>query len=182
STFKTPPDCGENSYQGTGRLHGLRALIPGGDSGIGRATAIAYAREGTKVAINYMPEESDAQELVDVLEPKGLTVERIPGNLLNETFYAKLVHEAHMCLGGLDILVSQASFSGYLDSPNYQPISNQSTAQLEQVFRTNVFAGIFLTRAVVPLLPRGGSIIFTTSDMAAEPIPNGVVYGASKEL
>jgi NAD(P)-dependent dehydrogenase (short-subunit alcohol dehydrogenase family) len=111
TSFRFPPDCGESSYNGTGRLEGLRALITGGDSGIGRAITIAYAREGAQVAINYLPEEEpDAQALVDYLHGEGLTIERIPGNLLNETFCSELVGDAADRLGGLDILINHAGY------------------------------------------------------------------------
>ncbi|PNP59725.1 hypothetical protein THARTR1_00604 [Trichoderma harzianum] len=109
SSFDQRPDCGETSYKGAGRLRGLNALITGGDSGIGRAIVIAYLREGANVAINYMEEEeSDAQDLANFLAKEGLSFERIPGNLLNETFCTWLVQEAHRRLGGLDILVNHA--------------------------------------------------------------------------
>lgn len=109
TSFNHPPDCGEASYKGTGRLKGLRALVTGGDSGMGRAITIAYLREGAQVAINYLPEEEvDAQALADFLEPEGLFFERIPGDLLNETFCTELVNEAHSRLGGLDILINHA--------------------------------------------------------------------------
>lgn len=109
--FTTPPDCGEGSYVGTGRLRGLRALITGGDSGIGRAVVIAYLREGASVAINYLPEEEpDAQDLADFVEAEGLALERIPGDLTNETFCSFLVEEAARSMGGLDILVGNAAY------------------------------------------------------------------------
>lgn len=108
--FTVPPDCGEESYRGTGRLRGLRALITGGDSGIGRAAVIAYLREGAQVAINYLPgEEPDAQDLADFVEQEGFSIERIPGDLVNETFCAHLVQEAARRLGGLDILIGNAA-------------------------------------------------------------------------
>ena len=110
SAFSQPPDCGETSYVGRGRLRGRHALITGGDSGIGRAIAIAYAREGANVAINYLPaEEEDAQAVEDVLARDGLSLVRIPGNLLNETFCAELVYTAYERLDGLDILVNNAA-------------------------------------------------------------------------
>ena len=103
------PDCGENSYVGSGRLTGRRALITGGDSGIGRAIAIAYVREGANVTINYLPkEEPDAQDLADFLAREGLSIVRIPGDLLNETFCEELVAEAERNMGGLDIVVNNA--------------------------------------------------------------------------
>jgi NAD(P)-dependent dehydrogenase (short-subunit alcohol dehydrogenase family) len=105
------PDHGEKSYKGRGRLAGRRALITGGDSGIGRAIVIAMAREGAKVAINYLPEEEpDAQNLVHFLSKEGIKVVRLPGDLLDEAFCARLVAEAEKALGGLDILVNNAGY------------------------------------------------------------------------
>lgn len=107
--FRHPPDCGETSYHGSGRLAGMKALITGGDSGIGRAIAIAYLREGAHVAINYLPsEEEDAQALSDFVAKEGRSIERIPGDLTNETFCGELVVEAHRRLGGLDVLINHA--------------------------------------------------------------------------
>lgn len=107
--MEIPPDCGEVSYVGNGRLAGRHALITGGDSGIGRAIAIAYVREGANVTINYLPEEEpDAQDLEDFLAREGLSLVRIPGDLLNETFCEELVTEAEQSMGGLDIVVNNA--------------------------------------------------------------------------
>lgn len=107
--FPTKPDCGETSYKGYGRLAGRRALITGGDSGIGRAVAIAMAREGAKVAINYLPgEEPDAEDVANLLAKEGINITRIPGDLLNEEFCSELVLRAQRALGGLDILVNNA--------------------------------------------------------------------------
>lgn len=108
--FISPPDCGEESYVGKGRLQGRKALITGGDSGIGRAVAIAFAKEGAEVAISYLPEEeADAQDLADYFESRlDKTLHRIPGDLLDEAFCAELVDQADDSLGGLDILVNNA--------------------------------------------------------------------------
>jgi hypothetical protein len=107
--FVVSPDCGETTYQGSGKLQGLNVLITGGDSGIGRATVIAFAREGANVAINYLPgEEPDAQDLEDLLAQEDLALTRIPGDLTNETFCGFLVEEAASRLGGLDILIGNA--------------------------------------------------------------------------
>ncbi|KAI2611647.1 oxidoreductase [Hypoxylon fragiforme] len=177
SSFEVRPDCGETSYKGNGRLQGLKTLITGGDSGIGRAVVIAFLREGAQVAINYLPEEeSDAEDLAKTLEPEGLTFERIPGNLLNETFCANLVKEASDRLGGIDIAILNAAHPGNLTST----IEHQETSHLERIFRTNVFANFFLVRALTPILPRGGTILFTTSDIVNNPAPTAVDYGASK--
>jgi hypothetical protein len=107
--FEVPPDCGENSYQGSRKLQDLNVLITGGDSGIGRATVIAFAREGANIAINYLPgEEPDAQDLEDLLAEEDLSLTRIPGDLTNETFCGFLVEDAARRLGGLDILIGNA--------------------------------------------------------------------------
>ncbi|KAI1469515.1 oxidoreductase [Daldinia caldariorum] len=181
TSFETPPDCGEYSYRGRGRLQGLNALITGGDSGIGRSVVIAFLREGANVAINYLPEEEpDVDDLANFLEGEGLSFERIPGDLLNETFVTELVHEAADRLGGLDIVVPNAGYSGVINGETWRPIEKQSTEQLERIFRTNVFANFFLVRAAVPLLPRGGSFVFTTSGIINTVNSNAVDYGASK--
>lgn len=113
------PDCGETSYVGSGRLQGRHALITGGDSGIGRAIAIAYAREGANITINYLPEEeADAQDVADVLAEDGIEINRIPGDLLDEDFCARLVSEAHEAMGGLDIVVNNAGYA-----PNIFPFN-----------------------------------------------------------
>jgi NAD(P)-dependent dehydrogenase (short-subunit alcohol dehydrogenase family) len=109
--FETPPDCGEKSYVGHGRLKGRKALITGGDSGIGRAIAIAFAREGADVAINYLPEEEpDAEDVAKLFEDEGKHLIRLPGDLLNETFCGELIRMAHDRLGGLDLLVNHAGY------------------------------------------------------------------------
>jgi NAD(P)-dependent dehydrogenase (short-subunit alcohol dehydrogenase family) len=198
SSFKTPPDCGENSYTGSGRLLGRRALVTGGDSGIGRAIVIAFAREGADVAINYLPEEeSDAQALADFLAKEGLSLTKISGDLMDEAFCGSLVQQANKQLGGLDLIVNNAGcgrstgtqraqyansdrFGGPLFGSGYQPTSTFSTAQLDRVFRTNLYANLFVTRAAVPLLPPGASIINTASVVAYDPAATFVDYAASK--
>ncbi|KAH8706420.1 short-chain dehydrogenase/reductase SDR [Ilyonectria robusta] len=181
TSFQYPPDCGETSYRGSGRLRGMKALITGGDSGIGRSIAIAFLREGAEVAINYLPsEEVDAQTLSDFVEQEGFSIERIPGDLANEAFCAELVTEAHRRLGGLDILVNHAGHAGNLQGPNWRPIHEFDTAELEQIYRVNVFAPLWLTRAAVPLLTPGGSIIVTSSGLNAHPVATSVLYGSSK--
>jgi NAD(P)-dependent dehydrogenase (short-subunit alcohol dehydrogenase family) len=163
-------------YVGTGRLAGRKALVTGGDSGIGRAVAIAFAREGADVAINYLPEEeSDAEEVVRLVEAEGRSIYTIPGDLTDENFCHDLVLQANVSLGGLDIVVSNAGFAF-----EHTSISNISTAQIERTFRTNVFAGMFITRAAVPLLPPGSSILFTASNIAANGAADLVDYAATK--
>jgi NAD(P)-dependent dehydrogenase (short-subunit alcohol dehydrogenase family) len=166
-----PIDSGEESYVGAGRLKGRKALITGGDSGIGRAVAIAYAREGADVTINYLPED----EVKALVEAEGVRFFAMPGNLRNETFCTSLVHQAHKAMGGLDILVSNA---GYWRM--HFNISTMPTEMILQTFEVNVFASFYLVRAAVPLMPAGSSIIFTSSGMARRPHGAGVDYAATK--
>ena len=176
SNFNPLPDSGETTYVGTGRLTGRRALITGGDSGIGRAVAIAFAREGADIVINYLPEEeSDAQVVVELVEAAGRRIVTIPGDLRNESFCANLVQGAVTGLGSLDILVNHA---GYIRNHLY--IGNHTTSQFEQTMRTNVYAPFFVTRAAAPLMPPGSSIIFTASGVAERPAADMVDYAASK--
>jgi NAD(P)-dependent dehydrogenase (short-subunit alcohol dehydrogenase family) len=171
-----PIDSGEESYIGTGRLKGRKALITGGDSGIGRAVAIAYAREGADVTINYLPEEQpDADEVKELVEAEGVRYFAMPGDLRNETFCTSLVHQAHEAMGGLDILVSNAGY--FVQHFN---ISNITTEQILRTFQVNVFASFYLVRAAAPLLPPGSSIIFTSSGMARRPHGAAVDYAATK--
>ncbi|KAI1653434.1 oxidoreductase [Daldinia decipiens] len=181
TSFDVRPDCGEDSYRGMGCLQGFKALITGGDLGVGRSVVVAFLREGANVAINYLPkEEPDVDDLADFMSDEGLSFKRIPEDLLNETFCTELVHEAANRLGGIDIMAQNAAYSEILLGLKLQPITNQSTEQLEQIYRTNVFATFFLTRAAVPLLPRGGSTVFTTSEIVNSPDSNAVDYGSSK--
>ncbi|KAM7187451.1 hypothetical protein V8F20_010976 [Naviculisporaceae sp. PSN 640] len=172
-----PIDSGEESYIGTGRLKGRKALITGGDSGIGRAVAIAYAREGADVTINYLPEEQpDADEVQALVEAEeGVRFFAIPGDLRNETFCTDLIHQAHSAMGGLDILVSNAGY--YIQNAD---IANLTTEQILQTFQVNVFASFYLVRAAAPLLPPGSSIIFTSSALARRPTHDSVDYAATK--
>eukprot|EP01034_Spumella_vulgaris_P024485 gene24485-30836_t len=170
------PDHGETSYRGSGRLRGRKALITGGDSGIGRAAAIAYAREGADVAINYLPaEEPDAREVIQLIRAEGRKAIGIPGDIRDEAFCKKLVADAARELGGLDILVNNAarqiSSSSLLDI---------TTAQFDETFKTNVYAMFWITKAALPLLKRGAAIINTTSVTAYDPPENIVDYAATK--
>lgn len=176
SRWNPRPDSGEETYIGHGRLRGRRALITGGDSGIGRAVAIAFAREGADVVINYLPvEDSDAQETARIIRQAGRQAFTIPGDLRNESFCAELVQRAASRLGGLDIVINNAGFA------RFQPtIHNHSTEVFEQTFRTNVYAPFFITRAAVPLLRPGSAIIFTASALAATGSPTSVDYAATK--
>ncbi|KAJ8116566.1 hypothetical protein OPT61_g2039 [Boeremia exigua] len=175
--FPTKPDSGETSYKGRGRLAGRRALITGGDSGIGRAVVIAMAREGAKVAINYLPgEELDAEDLANLLAKEGINIIRLPGNLLEEAFCERLIKDAEKALGGLDILVNNAGRVG----PANNDVTTYTTAQFDAVMRTNVYAGFFLTRAAASIMPPGSSIIFTVSDVVFNATNGTIDYLASK--
>lgn len=176
SKMQPRPDHGEESYQGSGRLEGRKALITGGDSGIGRAAAIAFAREGADVAINYLPaEESDAQDVVQLIRKAGRRAVAIPGDLRNEAFCQDLIERSVRDLGGLDILVNNAARQHAVDD-----IAKITTEQFDDTLKTNVYAMFWLTKAALPHLPSGATIINTTSVVAYDP-PEGLLdYSATK--
>ncbi len=170
------PDCGETSYQGNHKLEGRKALITGGDSGIGRAAAIAFAREGADIVINYLPdEEKDAQDLKALLEREDCHVILIPGDISDEAFCQKLVRDTIDKLGGLDILCPVAG-----KQVANADITTLSTEQIVQTYATNVFAMMWLTRAAVPYLKPGASIINTTSIQAYQPSEDLLDYAGTK--
>lgn len=170
------PDHGEQSYRGFGRLEGRRALITGADSGIGRAVAIAFAREGADVALNYLPpEEGDAVEVVALVEKAGRKAVALPGDIASESFCTGLVEETVAQLGGLDILVNVAGKQHFVED-----IEDLTTDQLEATFRTNVFAMFWLCKAALPHMPPGGSIINTSSIQSYQPSPGLLDYAATK--
>ena len=140
------PDCGENSYKGSGRLMGRKALITGGDSGMGRAAAIAYAREGADVAINYYPiEEEDAREVITLIRKEGRKAVAIPGDLRDEAFCKRLVQRAISELGGLDIIVSNA---GRQQSAN--SILDISSEAFDSTMKTNLYAPFWIAFTLPP--------------------------------
>jgi NAD(P)-dependent dehydrogenase (short-subunit alcohol dehydrogenase family) len=170
------PDHGEKSYKGSGRLAGRRALITGGDSGMGRAAAIAFAREGADVAINYFPtEEPDAREVIDLIKAEGRKAIAIPGDLREEAFCVRLVAEAVKGLGGLDILVSNAG-----RQQARQSILDLTTEDFDATMKTNIYAPFWIIRAALPHLPPGSSIIATTSEQAYDPSPDLYDYAQTK--
>lgn len=170
------PDHGEKSYRGSGRLRGRKALITGGDSGIGRAAAIAYAREGADVAINYLPqEEPDAREVVALIRAEGRKAVALPGDISSEAFCKRLVADAARELGGLDILVNNAA-----RQKSQQSILDISTEQFDETFKVNVYAMFWITKAAVPLMKPGSTIINTTSVVATDPGENIIDYSATK--
>ncbi|WP_298614542.1 SDR family oxidoreductase [uncultured Odoribacter sp.] len=170
------PDCGEESYEGHQRLAGRKALITGADSGIGRATAIAYAREGADIVLNYLPEEQcDAEEVACYIEKAGRKAFLLPGNLEDEHFCSKLVQEANQKLGGLDILTLVAGYQKSVDD-----IEKIRTEDITKTFTTNVFSLFWLIKAALPYLPAGSSIITTSSIQAFQPNPDLLDYAATK--
>ncbi|WP_159721135.1 SDR family oxidoreductase [Enterococcus sp. CSURQ0835] len=170
------PDCGEESYSGSGKLKGRKALVTGGDSGIGRAAAIAYAKEGADVAINYLPfEEEDAQEVKKVIEAAGQKAVLLPGDLKEESFTRQLVHDAAKALGGLDILVLNAGMQQASTD-----IKELTTIQIQDTFTTNIISMYWSVQEALDYLPKGGSIITTTSIQDAEPSSHLLDYAATK--
>ena len=170
------PDHGEKTYVGSGRLAGRKALVTGADSGIGRAVAIAYAREGADVALTYLPQESEqAEEVAELVRAEGRTVALIPGDLADEAFNAELVATAVEQLGGLDILALIAGTMPTVDS-----IMDFETATFDRVLHTNVHSLFWVTKAALPHLKPGASIITCSSEQAFQPSPELVEYAVSK--
>ena len=169
-------DHGVDTYVGSGRLKGRKALITGGDSGIGRAVAIAFAREGADVAINYLPsEQSDAEEAQKVIEAAGVMSVLLPGDVTNEDFARGLPRQAAEKLGGLDILVNNASKQIFNED-----FASIPTTQIVDMFTVNVFAMMWITQEALVYLPKGASIINTTSIQATQPSPGLIDYAATK--
>ncbi len=176
SKMSPKPDHGEESYKGFGRLKGRKALVTGGDSGIGRAAAIAFAREGADVAIAYLPEEeSDAQEVLALIKEAGQKGIGVALDLSNEDNCKTLTDKAIESLGGIDILVNNAGKQIAVDD-----ILDISTEQLDKTFKTNVYAMFWLTKFVLPQMPKGASIINTTSIQAYQPSETLLDYAMTK--
>jgi NAD(P)-dependent dehydrogenase (short-subunit alcohol dehydrogenase family) len=170
------PDHGEKSYKGCGRLAGRKALITGGDSGMGRAAAIAFAREGADVAINYFPtEEPDAQEVIALIKEAGRKAIALPGDLREEEFCKKLIADAVSTLGGLDILVCNAARQQTRAS-----ILDLSSEDFDATMKTNIYAPFWMIKAALPHLPPGSAIIGTTSEQAEEPSAELYDYAQTK--
>ena len=170
------PDHGEKSYKGSGRLKGRKALITGGDSGMGRAAAIAYAREGADVAINYYPdEEEDAREVIRLIEAEGRKGIAIPGDLRDEDFCKKLVEEAVKALGGLDILVNNAA-----RQQTQASVLDITSEAFDATMKTNIYAPFWIIKAALPHLKPGSSIIGTSSEQAYDPTPDLYDYAQTK--
>lgn len=165
--MKPRPDHGEDSYVGFGRLKGRKALITGGDSGIGRAVAIAFAREGADLTLNYLPEEQpDADEVLELVRASGVQVYAQPGDIKDEAFCKELVDTAAKEMGGLDIVVNVAGKQSYQES-----IMDITTKQFDETFKTNVYALFWICKAAIPHLPPGATIINTASIQAYDQSP-----------
>lgn len=174
--MKPKPDHGEQSYVGFGRLAGRKALITGADSGIGRAVAIAFAREGADIAMNYLPsEEPDAQEVKSLIEAAGRKAYAHPGDIVHEDFCVGLVEEARTNLGGLDIVVNVAGHQ-----IAQKDIANITTDQFDNTFKTNVYAMFWICKEALKHLQPGAVIINTTSVQSYQPSPTLVDYASTK--
>ncbi|AVO50748.1 NAD(P)-dependent dehydrogenase [Melaminivora suipulveris] len=170
------PDLGEKTYEGRDRLPGRKALITGGDSGIGGAVAIAFAREGADVAITYLPdEEEDAQHIVELIKKAGRKAVAIPGDLTDRDFCRELVQRAVQELGGLDILVNNAGRQIVAHR-----IEDLSDEQFERTLKTNVFGMFWVTKEAVPHMPPGASIICTASLEVYRQLPYLLDYATTK--
>lgn len=169
-------DHGEESYKGTGKLNDRVAIITGGDSGIGRAVAIAYAKEGANVVISFLPDEqADADDTAAVIEKHGGRVAKVPGDVRERETIDKLISTAETYFGRLDIVVNNAGYQ-----MSHEDIQELSLEELDHTFRTNVFATFLLSQAALKKLPAGGVILNTTSIQAYDPSPQLVAYAATK--
>ncbi|HTE58649.1 MAG TPA: SDR family oxidoreductase [Verrucomicrobiae bacterium] len=169
-------DHGEDTYAGNDRLKGRKALITGADSGIGAAVAIAFAREGADIVLNYLPpEEEDAQAVIKLVEQAGRKAIACPGDISDTAFCKRLVDFAQKAMGGLDILVNNAGRQLYC-----KDILELTDQQIESTFRTNIMAMFWLVKAALPHMPKGASIINTTSIQAYQPSEDLLDYASTK--
>lgn len=170
------PDTGEDTYQGTGRLTGRKAIVTGADSGIGRAVAIAFAREGADVVLSYMPEEEeDAKQVLKLVQQAGRTAIAIPGDLKDEEYCEQLVDTAVKQLGGIDILANIAGKQQFVTD-----IADLTTKHFDDTFKTNVYAMFWLCKAAVKHMQPGSTIINTSSIQAYNPSPILLDYATTK--
>ncbi|MGR3805101.1 MAG: SDR family oxidoreductase [Marinibacterium profundimaris] len=169
------PDHGEDSYKGSGKLTGMAALITGADSGIGRAVALAYAREGADVMISYLDEHDDANETRALVEKEGRRAYVMPGDIQDAEHCRTLVRDTHEAFGRLDILVNNAAHQMHVDT-----IEDITDEEWETTFRTNIHAMFYLCKAAVPVMEKGGSIINTASVNSARPNPGLLAYATTK--
>ena len=170
------PDHGETSYLGSGKLSGRKALVTGGDSGIGRAVAIAFAREGADVAISYLKEEApDADEVIALVEAEGRTALALPGDIQDEAWCREMVAQTVQKLGGLDILVINAGRQQYREK-----VDELTTEDFDRTMKTNLYALHWIAQAAVPHLPAGASVITTASVQAYHPSAILLDYATTK--
>jgi NAD(P)-dependent dehydrogenase (short-subunit alcohol dehydrogenase family) len=170
------PDYGYETYRGTGRLNGKVAIITGGDSGIGRAVALAFAQEGADVLISYLEEEEfGAQETAQVVEEARKRVVKVPGDIGDEAYCQRLIEEAVQQFGRIDVLVNNAAYQMYREG-----IQSISAEELEHTYRTNVFSMFYLCKAALPHMREGSSIINTCSIEAYQPQPYLLDYASTK--
>lgn len=175
SEMTPKPDYGEESYKGFGRLEGKNAIITGGDSGIGRAVALAFAREGANVLISYLNEESDAQETVQIVEKENRKCIAVAGDISEENHCKNLVEQAVKEFGTIDVLVNNAAFQ-----MTHKSIQEISSEEFDRTFRTNVHAMFYLCKAALPSMKEGSSIINTASIQAYKPSPELLAYASTK--
>ncbi|MCV7151290.1 SDR family oxidoreductase [Mycolicibacterium pyrenivorans] len=175
SAMNPVPDCGEDTYRGSGRLAGKRAVITGGDSGIGRAVAIAYAREGADVLIAYLDEDEDAAEVAALVEAEGRTCVLVRGDLADPAHCRAVIDRAATELGGIDVLVSNAAFQMSHDS-----LDEISDEEWDYTFRLNVGSYFYLLKAALPHMPPGSSVIGSSSVNSDMPSPTLAPYAATK--
>ncbi|MDI4647704.1 SDR family oxidoreductase [Cohnella hashimotonis] len=170
------PDCGERTYRGTGRLAGRKAIVTGADSGIGRAVAIAFAREGADVVLSYLPEEeADAQQVVKLVEEAGSRAVALPGDQKDEAYCERLVETAVSELGGLDILANVAGMQQFVTD-----IAELTTEQFDATFKTNVYGLFWICKAAIKHMQPGSTIINTSSIQAYKPAPILLDYATTK--
>jgi len=175
SELQPVADHGETSYKGSGKLEGRKAIITGGDSGIGRAVAIAFAREGADVVIAYLDEDVDAAETARYVEEAGKKAVLIPGDISSEEHCKNLVEKAVEELGGIDILVNNAAFQ-----MTHETLQELSSEELDHTFKTNIYAMFYLCKALEPHLKPGSTIVNTTSVNAYKPSPQLLAYATTK--
>jgi NAD(P)-dependent dehydrogenase (short-subunit alcohol dehydrogenase family) len=168
-------DHGEESYKGSGKLTGMKAIITGGDSGIGRAVAIAYAREGADVLISYLNEHEDAEETARWIEKAGRKAVLVPGDIQSEEHCKMIVDRAVKELGGVDILVNNAAYQ-----ETHQSLQELTAEELDRTFRTNIYAMYYLCKAAEPHMKPGSSVINTTSVQAYKPSSILLAYAPTK--
>ncbi|HEX5850076.1 MAG TPA: glucose 1-dehydrogenase, partial [Rubrobacter sp.] len=170
------PDYGFDTYRGSGKLEGKKAVITGGDSGIGRAVALAFAREGADVVLSYLEEEeSDAEEAAAAVEDAGRKAVRVPGDISDEAQCEALIQRSVDEFGHIDVLVNNAAHQMTVDG-----IADVSTELLDRTFKTNIYAMFWLVKAALPHMPEGGSIINTCSIQAYQPSPPLLPYASTK--